>query len=121
MGRYNRPAVANGLVYAGEGGDEVFDATGSAGCSGTPKVCEPIRGDLSGAGNEVVANGLLFAGVNIYAATGTDGCNAAVPSICSPLWTAPGLNPFAYSIVSNGTVFIDGTDAFIHAYRVPGT
>ncbi len=116
------PAVANGLVYAGSGGDQVFDAAGVTGCSGTPTVCQPIRGDTGQAGDQTVANGLLFAGVNIYAATGSNDCTTAVPSICSPLWTAPGLaNQYAYSILVNGTVFISGHDDFIHAYRVPGT
>lgn len=37
------PAVANGVAYAGSGLTlRAFDAAGSLGCAGVPKVCAPL-------------------------------------------------------------------------------
>ena len=58
------PAVANGVVYAGadDGTVRAFDATGTTGCAGTPKVCAPLwTTKVSGiVGPLEVANGRLF-------------------------------------------------------------
>lgn len=61
------PAVANGLVYVGSdaGALSVFDASGSANCSGTPKSCSPLRTVPTGGlvrSSPAVANGVVYVG-----------------------------------------------------------
>jgi outer membrane protein assembly factor BamB len=61
------PAVANGLVYVGSDGGSlsVFDALGSAGCSGVPTVCSPLRAVPTGGSvrsSPGVANGVVYVG-----------------------------------------------------------
>lgn len=58
------PTVANGVVYVGSTSGKVlaFDAAGTQGCSGTPKVCTAVTSiDLGSPVNApVVANGRLY-------------------------------------------------------------
>jgi hypothetical protein len=62
------PAVANGLVFVGSNGDRLyaFDATGTAGCSGAPKVCSAVwTGPTTGGAifsSPIVANGVVYVG-----------------------------------------------------------
>jgi outer membrane protein assembly factor BamB len=69
------PAVANGLVYFGRSSDNGnnfalagFDATGTRGCSGTPKTCSPVwtSGPINGLGvwvsSPAIANGMIYVG-----------------------------------------------------------
>ncbi len=61
------PAVANGLVYVGSDGGSlaVFDALGSAGCAGAPKLCSPLRTVPTGGAlrsSPAVANGVVYVG-----------------------------------------------------------
>ncbi len=62
------PAVANGVVYVGVSGADgklyAFDASGTIGCSRTPKVCSPLVA-LSGGGGAAppaVVDGLIYVG-----------------------------------------------------------
>jgi hypothetical protein len=61
------PAVANGVVYGGDGGKNLyaFSAAGSTSCSGSPKTCTPLwTGPLGSPSivysSPVVANGVLY-------------------------------------------------------------
>jgi outer membrane protein assembly factor BamB len=72
------PAVANGVVYIGTAANEdallAFDAAGSTGCSGTPKICSSLWNAVAGGGfdSPAVANGFVYAGSddgNLYAFT----------------------------------------------------
>ncbi len=71
-GQASSPAVANGVVYIGGGGSSVvgfmlaFDAAGTMGCSGTPKICNPVWTSDNGFGaiasSPAVANGYAYIG-----------------------------------------------------------
>ena len=59
--------MVNGVVYIGS--DDVklyaFDATGSSGCSGTPKTCAPLWTATTGGriiSSPAVANGSVYVG-----------------------------------------------------------
>jgi hypothetical protein len=63
------PAVANGVVYVGfntfgpASTIHAFDATGTVGCSGTPKTCMPVwtaSPGSPGARSPVIANGIVY-------------------------------------------------------------
>jgi outer membrane protein assembly factor BamB len=91
------PAVVGGRVYvtAGDGSLQVFDAAGSTGCAGTPKVCTPLwSGDLGGgpSGSAAVSGGKVYVNggtaLAAFDALGVTGCSGT-PVVCSPLWTAP--------------------------------
>jgi outer membrane protein assembly factor BamB len=65
-GAVGAPAVADGYVYESEsfhitgGAMEAFDASGNSGCSGTPKVCEPLWTASGFPVAQSVANGLVY-------------------------------------------------------------
>lgn len=126
------PAVTSSTVYVGEAtygaqsGVAAFDALGTNGCAGTPKVCDPLWFDsvsgsvgLGGYSSPTVANGVLYIGGNafgvggsLYAfdAAGSAGC-AGVPRTCSPLFAYSLGSPmylFSDPTVANGTVFVRG-------------
>ena len=132
IGAIGVPSVANGRVYVAssiqyQGGVAVFDAAGSAGCSGSPKVCQPLwtaavpsasngSVDVSGgAGYVETESGTLVA----FDANGTTNC-AGSPTVCQPLWTAKldlggTLNTPA---VAGGRVYAASTGGYGHAQRV---
>ena len=116
------PAVANGVLYLGasDGKLYAFDAAGSTGCTGTPKVCAPLWTANTGVypvySSPAVANGVVYVGSNddrLYAfdAAGSTGCTGT-PKVCTPLWVAT-FNEGVMSspAVANGVVYdaiIDG-------------
>ena len=123
-------AVTGGVVYAGTGGNApgapvglaAFDATGVAGCTGTPNVCSPLWASLRGSETApAVANGVIYAtdstGIAAIDAHGVVNCSG-VPKVCLPLWSAAG--PFAASSPSvvNGRVYVGGTDG-LHVFAQP--
>ncbi len=64
---YSSPAIANGVVYVGssDGYLYAFDAAGIQGCSGMPKVCNPISTfytDDRGQSSPAVSGGLVYVG-----------------------------------------------------------
>jgi outer membrane protein assembly factor BamB len=84
------PAVAGGLVYAASGDARLlaFDATGSRGCSGTPKTCSPVwTAPLPGsaAASPTVVGGRVFA---VSASGGADALSAFDATSGAPLWAA---------------------------------
>ncbi len=90
------PAVANGLVYVGarDGNLYAFDANGTTGCSGAPKVCAPIWLATTAPGAEVtsspsVVNGVLYVGSDggdlwAYDAAGNTNCSTRKPARLRP-------------------------------------
>ena len=60
--------MANGLVFLGSSGGrlDAFDAAGTAGCHGTPKVCDALwPGPATGGAifsSPIVANGIVYVG-----------------------------------------------------------
>jgi outer membrane protein assembly factor BamB len=119
------PAVAGGVAYvsSGDGNLYAFSATGTSGCSGTPKVCEPLW-TAAGAGGQsspAVANGVVYNGaagrVYAFSAAGTTGCSGT-PKTCTPLWTggSSGIT-YASPAVANGMVYEAEWDApFLYAF-----
>jgi hypothetical protein len=113
------PAIANGVLYIANGTLYAFPATGSTGCSGTPKVCAPLwTAAISGGGGNsaapAVANGIVYVGntySGLYAfdATGTTNCSAnATGKTCAPLWNAPSATGGGAPAVANGVVYYSG-------------
>ena len=130
---FSAPTVANGLVYvtsiyAFSQQLAVFDAAGTNGCAGTPKVCTPlwtasvaINGSTNAArGAPAVADGRVFMtvsrsadvngdGNNIsvaaYDAVGQVGCSG-VPKICAPLWQSSAVNdPVSSPSIDRGVLY----------------
>ena len=116
-GNDGSPAVADGVLYIANGATlDAFAATGSTGCSGTPKVCAPLwTGAMSG--NETstaapaVADGIVYvsnsvSGLYAFGATGTTNCSAnSTGKTCAPLWNAPSAAYGVASAVANGVVY----------------
>jgi PQQ-like domain len=109
------PAVADGVLYIANGDTlYAFDATGSAGCSGTKKTCAPLwTAAMSSPGHSVVAiaDGLVYVGTSdsgLYAfdAAGTKNCSTGTtPKTCAPLWIAPTAGNIGGALaVANGIV-----------------
>jgi outer membrane protein assembly factor BamB len=127
------PAVVNGVVYIGteeRGALLAFDAAGSAGCGGSPKVCEPLWTGTTGLhvlASPAVANGKVYiankgtdgGGTNVFAfdASGTTNC-AGTPKSCTPLWTTGETNFLVESspAVANGVVYNTSFDGNVYAY-----
>ncbi len=91
------PAVVDGVVYVAdrdEGDLYAFDAAGVSGCSGSPKVCQPLWTAHTGfvESSPAVAGGVVYVGSfydgTLYAfdAAGMSGCSGS-PTVCQPLWT----------------------------------
>lgn len=110
-------AVSAGIAFVFGGGNAIsaYDVNGTKGCSGTPKVCTPLwsyldptfsapggpEGPASTWGYPVVSGTTVFldtfdqvgaysqGGVEAYDAGGMTNCGGT-PTVCSPLWSAPG-------------------------------
>ena len=128
-------AVANGRVYSAgtlEGSMQVYDAAGVTGCSGSPKVCQPLWSyvPVSGSAPPTIANGVVYVAsgpteeptplrIRAFDATGTVNCSGT-PKVCAPLWTQSFDDAFANEspAVVNGMVYVAAPDG-LHAYRTP--
>ncbi len=89
-------AVSAGTVYAVNSTTSVlyaFDATGTSGCSGSPKTCSALWTASGVSGSPAIARGTLYivgtGGINAYDATGTTDCSGS-PKVCTPLRSYPG-------------------------------
>ena len=137
------PVVANGVLYVPGLGDglalasggayvSAFDAAGTTGCTGSPKVCVPLwttTGLPISAGNVgspaisdgvlYIANGTLFA----FDAAGSTDCSG-IPTVCAPLWTGSLTSSgptYAAPSVANGTVFVSSWDGGLYAFDAAGS
>jgi hypothetical protein len=123
------PTVSAGRAYlattAGDGVIWAFDAAGQQGCSGTPVTCTPLAYYESPApANWVYAPAtasanVLFLGGTAFDATGSQGCTAT-PIVCQPLWTVPSASSSG-AAVAYDTVYVGGTDGYVHAYKLPSS
>jgi PQQ-like domain len=135
------PVVAGGVLYVpgygdgiapGQGGALVaaFDAAGTAGCSGTPRICTPLwtttalPSSTGNSGSPTVAGGVLYiANGTLYAfgAGGSTGCTGT-PKVCAPIWTAvmPGPVTGSAPAVTGGVVYVGGS-AGLYAFDAAGT
>jgi hypothetical protein len=127
------PAVAHGVIYVGSDEDHslfAFDSKGSAGCSGTPKFCEPLwraSTTLHIGSSPAVANGTVYIGAHglntvgtnvlAYDAKGTTNCSGT-PTSCTPLWSTGVANFLVYAspAVANGVVYNSSADGHVYAY-----
>jgi hypothetical protein len=110
------------------GGFVAFDANGMQGCSGSPKVCTPVR---QYATNYPVTNaGVVASGSSLYVTTfystmprqfagdmeafdanGTVGCGG-IPTTCTPIWTNPAESPSGSLLAGDGSVFVTEPGTF---------
>ena len=88
------------------GGISAFDSKGVQGCSGSPKVCQPLWTTPTGTGFQAVDDTHLFGRniddglVDAFALDGT-GCSGS-PRVCQPQWSnAPGVSGSAGAYVSS--------------------
>jgi outer membrane protein assembly factor BamB len=138
------PVVLSGRVYVGEMfstgssvGAEAFDALGSTGCSGTPKVCAPLVRYSAPAGATIhisATKSLLLATVwNIipgvssegrlaaFDAAGVQGC-AGAPKTCSPLqqWSLGDANAVGGPTAAHGRIAVDvGISGQVQVFERP--
>jgi outer membrane protein assembly factor BamB len=126
------PAVKNGVVYVGFDTDlYAYDAKGSTGCTGSPKLCEPLWTASAGVGrftsSPKVVNGVVYAGADdgkVYAfdAAGSTGCSGSPVKTCAPLWTAAtGGSGGATAAVVNGVVYVGADDGKVYAFDAAGS
>jgi outer membrane protein assembly factor BamB len=135
------PAVVGGVAYAvseSPGQLRAFDAAGAVGCTGTPKVCNPlwtagqtydpvkhtwVGDDLYS--SPVVANGVVYvqgtSALFAYDAAGKRNC-AGTPRVCAPLWRThdSGIFTPAAPVVANGFVYAGLGNGEIGAYDARG-
>jgi outer membrane protein assembly factor BamB len=136
--RYSEAVVAGGVVYAnsdvagqrgeplaGDGKLYAFDAAGASGCSGSPKVCQPLWStDNFAAERPVVAGGLVYASsvdptLAAFDAAGVSGCSGS-PKVCEPLWTARDGAVVSSPAVVDGVVYVASLDGSLYAYDAAG-
>ena len=107
----------------GPGGIAAFDAIRTTNCSGSPKVCTPLRsytGESPCLGGPVVAGKVLYTtsmsdprgGLSASDATGASNCSGT-PVVCSPLFTdTSGSAVYGDPAVANGLVYFADGDPF---------
>ena len=96
---------------------EAFDLGGTTGCSGSPKVCQPLFTTASSFATSVVVGGLLYAtpqvtgslALEVYDAAGVTGC-AGSPKVCAPLRS--------YQATCGATQTCQATQPVVEADRV---
>ena len=145
------PAVANGVVYIAsdpgpatgpnvpQGSLYAFDANGLTGCSGTPKVCQPLwsaplnTGDIT-TWSPIVANGMVYltgeqgpsltqastGAVEAFDASGVTNCSGT-PKVCQPLWTSASDVGYSMPAVANGVLYTTGIEDTLYAFSANGT
>jgi outer membrane protein assembly factor BamB len=125
------PAVSNGVVYVGsdDGKLYAFDAAGVTGCSGSPKICDPLWTAALGSiySSPAVANGVVYVGsfddgkLYAFSAAGVTGCSGS-PKTCNPLWTGAtgGYIDTSSPAVANGVVYVGSNDGKLYAFSAAG-
>jgi hypothetical protein len=123
-------AVAGAVVYVVRSSPDsslnAFDLAGSAGCTGSPAVCQPMwtgpAGPVTDRGGPSVVNGVVLvassAGLVLFDGAGATNCSGPAPRVCTPLDTiiVGALQP-AVSI-STGIVFTISVGRVVTAWRV---
>jgi hypothetical protein len=144
-GTFDAPLVVAGRVYVGERlpggstlGAEVFDATGTTGCSGSPKVCSQLWLVSAPTGATIrlgASKNLLFAstwnvnpGVTLegklvaYDLAGVQGCTGT-PKTCAPLkqWSLGQVDGIGGPTVAHGRVAVSaGAFGPVEVFELPG-
>jgi outer membrane protein assembly factor BamB len=131
-GNTGSPAIAGGVLYIANGSLYAFDASGSAGCSGTPTVCAPLWTAAMSAGatdsapavaNGVVYVGTWYSGLYAFGASGSANCSAtATGKTCAPLWHAPAAGPVGGTpAVAAGVVYTVSASGTLSAFDAAAT
>ncbi len=137
------PIVAGRMVFLGGGISNRwtivgFDAAGVRGCSGTPRVCQPVwqaawpggptgsRISLMAAGGTVFATteGLQTSAgppssVSAFDAAGVSGCSGAAQTSCTALFSVASDVSVVYPSVAAGVLFVPRADG-VGAYDAAG-
>jgi outer membrane protein assembly factor BamB len=125
-GIVSTPAVANGVVYVGNGFGfiDAYDAAGNTGCVGSPKICSPIwesvhLGTIKT--SPVVANGKVYigAGNNVFSfdAVGNTSCTGA----CAYAFKYPTASTVLSSpAIANNTLYFGSDDHKLYAFDATG-
>ena len=119
----------NLIVYSGSthARARVVDATGTTGCSGSPKSCAPLWTASAGAAirfSPAVAYGTVYVEAAdrlvVFDAAGTTGC-AGAPKSCTSLWTAQldGIDDGSPTVANH--VVYSGLGTTILAFDAAGT
>lgn len=104
-----------------------FDVRGESGCTGTPRVCQPLwsAAGVSWAPPVVVGSTLYAVTANgriaAFDAKGTTGCSGS-PKVCAPLWTTAfedGANSSPVA-VADGTLYQTSFSGELWAYDAGG-
>jgi PQQ-like domain len=129
-GNSGSPTVAGGVLYIANGTLYAFDAAGSDGCTGTPKICAPTwtavtPGSPTGS-PPAVAGGMVYvgtsAGLDAFDASGTRNCSSGVtPETCSPLWTAAIGGVGGSPAVAHGIVYAVSQTGLLYAVGAAGS
>lgn len=132
------PSVAGGKVYVTSYSTTspelaVYDEAGATGCSGSPRVCQPLftaplpAPSSSPNGSVDVSGGVAYlgSGAQLVAvdATGTTNCSGS-PTLCQPLWTAyVGTMDDSTPAVAGGRVYVAATQGLgvFWAFDASGT
>jgi hypothetical protein len=108
-----------------------FSAQGTANCSGTPTVCQPLwsatMGTTTSTSSPVVSGGVVYTESSdnklfAFDANGVTDCSGT-PTTCSPLWTAAlaGTPEYDSPAVANGIVFAPSSgDPGLQAFDANG-
>jgi len=126
------PAVAGGTLYVASRDQHLyaFSAAGTTGCSGTPKICQPLWSALPHGGYAIgstpaVSGAFVYVGTDdhqlyAYSAAGTKGCSGT-PKVCQPLWTASTGDIVTSSpVVASGVVYVGSYDHDLYAFSASG-
>jgi hypothetical protein len=119
-GSTSSPAVVGSVAYVSASGSPIpgylfaFDASGTTGCSGTPKTCTPLWQAQGQFGTPAVSHGYVYVGsgptqtFSVFDASGAANC-AGAPKICTALWTVPTGKDLslAYPAIANGVMFVN--------------
>jgi serine/threonine-protein kinase len=131
-GNTGSPAIADGVIYIANQTLYAFDATGSANCSGTPKVCAPLWTAATAGyptySAPAVADGTVYVGswgskLYAFSAAGSVNCSAApAGKTCTPLWTAATPSGIGGTpAVAHGVVYAVSADGTLSAFDAAGS
>lgn len=134
------PTIADGKVFVAardpnmmgtSGSIRVFDAAGEIGCTGTPRVCEPLwTAPVGGVTSLLVSDHRVFVverrnRIAVLDADGMANCSGT-PKVCEPLWTTSPIStggtfyqPNAPTAAAGVVVVMDNFGA-LHAYDAQG-
>lgn len=115
--------------FPGRAGTDVYDATGSAGCSGVPKTCQPVRyvpTETVGAVSDQLTAGSSFDAKLTFYGTTADGCTGGPPPVCRARATTTSLGTSAgvatmtphlvFAIGAVSPPLIPGTNYSLYAF-----